>query len=477
MNDFEHEEEAPESIEASSDMRTYVFSATMSKELQKNLKKPAGKRRIVNPEDRGELGALGAYWSALLSLTKSLTCTAFFNTSSEGSLMETLDFRDPDPEVIDLLPEGGKVSSLLEAGIDCLASDKDLHLYHFLLRYPGKSIVFLASIDGIRRLHPLLSLLDLGQVIMLHSGMQQKARLKALDRFKSAEKAVLLATDVAARGLDVPEVDHVVHYQLPRTADTYVHRSGRTARAGREGVSLQLVSPEEKTLQKMIFHSLHRGKDETLAPVFGGRVLWLNKQVFSTSCAFCRGQGAVKLARGVDHHGSVEAAHRIGQAHRVSPPQSHKAEPRGPLVERSCRGYGRRPGRALVRRQATTVRFVYATRSLSHQLLLLLLFRSDDDRKRLKKSKSTETHYLKNQLAEELKRPLVVKGISSKYITSGLQPGFADAMVNNTSGLRCEVEREIWVDVFADALWASADHSNIVGMRQGQAKLDAKSKQ
>lgn len=173
--------------------------------------------------------------------------------------MNTLDFRDPDPEVIDLLPEGGKVSSLIEAGIDCLTSEKDLYLYHFLLRYPGKSIVFLASIDGIRRLHPLLSLLDLGQVIMLHSGMQQKARLKALDRFRSADKAVLLATDVAARGLDVPQVDHVIHYQLPRTADTYVHRSGRTARAGKEGVSLQLVSPEEKTLQREIFHSLHRG--------------------------------------------------------------------------------------------------------------------------------------------------------------------------------------------------------------------------
>ena len=91
--------------------------------------------------------------------------------------------------------------------------------------------------------------------------MQQKARLKALDRFtnSTSSTSVLLCTDVAARGLDIASVHHVVHYQLPRTADTYVHRSGRTARAGREGVSLQLVSPEEKSLQRELFKSLGRG--------------------------------------------------------------------------------------------------------------------------------------------------------------------------------------------------------------------------
>ena len=69
---------------------------------------------------------------------------------------------------------------------------------------------------------------------------------------------VLLATDVAARGLDVPAVEHVVHYQLPRTADTYIHRSGRTARAGNEGLSLQLCAPEEKPMQKALMKSLNK---------------------------------------------------------------------------------------------------------------------------------------------------------------------------------------------------------------------------
>lgn len=150
-------------------------------------------------------------------------------------------------------------------------------MYHFLLRYPGRTIVFLSSIDGIRRLHPLLTLLGLN-VVQLHSGMQQRARLKALDRygetrdsaranltwfsagsFKSSDTSIMLATDVAARGLDIPSVSHVVHFTLPRTADVYVHRSGRTARAGQEGLALQLISPEDKQTQRLLMASLSKG--------------------------------------------------------------------------------------------------------------------------------------------------------------------------------------------------------------------------
>jgi ATP-dependent RNA helicase DDX24/MAK5 len=68
-----------------------------------------------------------------------------------------------------------------------------------------------------------------------------------------------VATDVAARGLDIPSVDHVVHYQMPRSADIYVHRNGRTARAKREGFSLQLCAPDERKVARALLHSLRRG--------------------------------------------------------------------------------------------------------------------------------------------------------------------------------------------------------------------------
>jgi superfamily II DNA/RNA helicase len=80
-----------------------------------------------------------------------------------------------------------------------------------------------------------------------------------VNRFKSIPNAVLLATDIAARGLDIPSVDHVIHFQIPRTADTYVHRNGRTARANRKGFSMLMCAPDERRVVKALMSSLGRG--------------------------------------------------------------------------------------------------------------------------------------------------------------------------------------------------------------------------
>ena len=190
--------------------------------------------------------------------------------------MERLDFRDPEPEVINLSPEGCVVSSLQESQVECLPADKvgrpclpircrpqptpqDTYLYYFLLRYPGRSLIFLSSIDGVRRLTPLLELLEL-KTYPLHSQLEQKQRLRNLERFKSTKNSVLLATDIAARGLDIPSVDHVIHYQIPRSADAYVHRNGRTARAMRQGFSLIMCAPDERKVLRALLTNLGRGE-------------------------------------------------------------------------------------------------------------------------------------------------------------------------------------------------------------------------
>jgi ATP-dependent RNA helicase DDX49/DBP8 len=86
----------------------------------------------------------------------------------------------------------------------------------------------------------------------LHSGLAQRNRMASLDRFKSGRVSILLATDVASRGLDIPEVDLVVNFDLPTLASDYVHRVGRTARAGRGGWSLSFVSQYDIDLIKSI---------------------------------------------------------------------------------------------------------------------------------------------------------------------------------------------------------------------------------
>jgi len=85
-------------------------------------------------------------------------------------------------------------------------------------------------------------------VVTLHSDRNQSQRNKALASFRSGAARVLVATDVAARGIDVDDIAFVVNYEVPATADDYIHRVGRTARAGRNGAALTLVCPEEESL-------------------------------------------------------------------------------------------------------------------------------------------------------------------------------------------------------------------------------------
>jgi len=84
------------------------------------------------------------------------------------------------------------------------------------------------------------------EVVTLHSDRNQSQRNKALASFRSGRARVLVATNVAARGIDVDDISFVVNYEVPATAEDYIHRVGRTARAGRDGAALTLVSPEEE---------------------------------------------------------------------------------------------------------------------------------------------------------------------------------------------------------------------------------------
>lgn len=135
-----------------------------------------------------------------------------------------------------------------------------MYLYALLLLLGKKrTIIFANSIDAVRRVTPLLQKLEL-PAVALHSTMAQQARLRALERFKASQHArgsILVATDVAARGLDIPGIDAVIHYNVPRTADFYVHRSGRTARANTSGISILMCGPKEVTPTQRLVAKIH----------------------------------------------------------------------------------------------------------------------------------------------------------------------------------------------------------------------------
>lgn len=119
--------------------------------------------------------------------------------------------------------------------------------------------MFANSISSARRLSQLLKNLGI-PALALHSNMEQKARLRSVERFSSPTSdagSVLIATDVAARGLDIKGIDFVVHYHIPRTADMYVHRSGRTARAGASGKSVLICAPDEVVGMSRLVAKVH----------------------------------------------------------------------------------------------------------------------------------------------------------------------------------------------------------------------------
>lgn len=118
-------------------------------------------------------------------------------------------------------------------------------LWSSSIRFVVFALLF--DVDVIKHVFTILSNLDIS-VFRIYSGMQQKQRIKHLNNFKKEQNAVLLATDVAARGLDIPNVNTVINYHLPPTPVIFVHRCGRTARGGTKGLALAMVSPQEKKL-------------------------------------------------------------------------------------------------------------------------------------------------------------------------------------------------------------------------------------
>ena len=121
-------------------------------------------------------------------------------------------------------------------------------LLALLKKHPECSfLVFAKTRRGADRLSEVLAA-NRFAVVTLHSDRNQAQRNKALNSFKSGASRVMVATDVAARGLDVDDISFVVNYEVPETAEDYIHRVGRTARAGRNGSALTLVSPDEESI-------------------------------------------------------------------------------------------------------------------------------------------------------------------------------------------------------------------------------------
>jgi ATP-dependent RNA helicase SrmB len=163
--------------------------------------------------------------------------------------------------------EQGKILQWLHLADD--ANHKYKLLKHILLHQVTTAVVFIKTRDRLNQLKQRLDSDDI-KVIYLQGEMPQDKRNDAMAKFKSGEVNILLATDVAARGIDVDDISHVINYDLPRTADIYVHRIGRTGRAGKKGTAISIAEAHDmriiQKIERYIEQGLKRRVIEELRP-------------------------------------------------------------------------------------------------------------------------------------------------------------------------------------------------------------------
>ena len=143
--------------------------------------------------------------------------------------------------------------------------DKFGQLLVQLQQREGSIIVFVKTKFGTERMAKKLSAID-HRADAIHGDLRQSARDKAISSFRNKQTRILVATDIAARGLDIPHIEHVINYDLPQCPEDYIHRIGRTARAGAEGAAVNLITSQDNKKWKAIQRLLNPGAKPEFAP-------------------------------------------------------------------------------------------------------------------------------------------------------------------------------------------------------------------
>jgi ATP-dependent RNA helicase RhlE len=170
--------------------------------------------------------------------------TLLFSATMPDEVMTLLHEVVTDPQYVQVGSAGGPARSITHAVENVPAAQKTEWLAKFLRRTHGPVLVFVRTKSGAERLARKLAGMGI-RAAALHADRTQQQRTAAVEGFRGGQHSVLVATDVAARGLDIDGITHVVNFEVPSSREMYVHRAGRTGRAAATGTALTLVAPEE----------------------------------------------------------------------------------------------------------------------------------------------------------------------------------------------------------------------------------------
>jgi ATP-dependent RNA helicase RhlE len=177
--------------------------------------------------------------------------TLLFSATIAEEVMKLADELVVDARYVQIGVQAGAAKTITHTAEAVPSAQKTEWLAKFLRRTAGPVLVFVRTKSGADRLARRLAASGL-KAAALHADRTQQQRTQAIEGFRAGKYRVLVATDVAARGLDIDGITHVVNYEVPTSRDTYVHRVGRTGRAEATGTALTLVAPEElRTLEAL----------------------------------------------------------------------------------------------------------------------------------------------------------------------------------------------------------------------------------
>ncbi|NBA96644.1 DEAD/DEAH box helicase [Pseudomonas sp. R5(2019)] len=175
-----------------------------------------------------------------------------FSATFSKDITDLADKLLHNPERIEVTPPNTTVERIEQRVYRLQASHKRALLAHLITQGAWEQVlVFTRTKHGANRLAEYLEKHGL-TAAAIHGNKSQNARTKALADFKANNVRIMVATDIAARGLDIDQLPHVVNFELPNVEEDYVHRIGRTGRAGRSGEAISLVAPDEDKLLKSI---------------------------------------------------------------------------------------------------------------------------------------------------------------------------------------------------------------------------------
>jgi ATP-dependent RNA helicase RhlE len=192
--------------------------------------------------------------------------TLLFSATMPQSIVSIANRYMSLPLQVEIDRPGTTVKEIDQEVIFLSANDKRVMLGKLLDRYPGSILVFSRTKWGATKLASAIR--DMGHsATEIHSNRSLAQRKAAMDGFKKGTHRILVATDIAARGIDVSNIEVVINFDLPSTPDDYIHRIGRTARAGKKGKAISFATPDERRdiqdIERLIHIQLSIGKDST----------------------------------------------------------------------------------------------------------------------------------------------------------------------------------------------------------------------